>query len=216
MTVYFVHRVGDDSQIKIGFTTTLADRLRRLASEYGDVRMFAQCDGGAETERLYHLAFVHLRVEGEWFKSEPGLLSFIKENAQPVDLIVPRRVSEWRRRAAENDKRDALTAAAIMRTYFDRFPATMKMCDARELLYAELVSLNPVWSRRRVRALWEGDARRVDLFEVVDILTVTGLPKEEWGNAIAFKDARSAFEADAAEAAAHRQTMAGTSRQMGL
>lgn len=216
MTVYFIHRVSDESQIKIGYTSGLADRLRRLASDHGDIRMFAQCEGGMETERLYHRAFVHLRIESEWFKAEPELLSFIKDNAQPVDLVVPRRVSEWKMRAVSADKRDALTAAAVMRPYFDRFPATMKMRDAREVLYTELVSLNPVWTRRRLRALWEGDARRVDLFEIVDLLTVMDIPKEEWGNAIAFNDAQEAFEAAAAEAVAHRQAMAGTSRQMGL
>jgi hypothetical protein len=192
MTVYFVRRLNDASQIKIGTSNDLADRLRRLAADFGDIVLFAQCEGGVETERLYQKAFSNLRVEGEWFRAETDLIDFIGENASSVELIVPRRSDEWKRRAVSGENRDLASAATIMKLYFERFPPTMTMADARENLFTELASINPIWTRRRVRALWEGDARRVDMFEIVDLLVAAGVPRSGWADVISPPVVRSA------------------------
>jgi hypothetical protein len=39
-------------------------------------------------EQSLHKRFAHLRQQGEWFRAEPELLQYIKENAQDIHPFV--------------------------------------------------------------------------------------------------------------------------------
>lgn len=70
--VYFV-RIGD--LVKIGFSTQPDRRMKALRpSEVMHLEPGTMAD-----ERRCHLAFDHLRVEGELFRPEPDLLAFIAD-----------------------------------------------------------------------------------------------------------------------------------------
>lgn len=70
--VYFV-RIGD--LVKIGYTTNPKQRMTVL--QPSDVMHLEP--GTMQDERRCHLAFDHLRVEGEMFRPDPDLLAFIAD-----------------------------------------------------------------------------------------------------------------------------------------
>jgi hypothetical protein len=75
-TIYFIG--GDTGAIKIGFTTTLDVRLRRLrANSPIPLGVLASKQGVAWDERAYHLLFQRHRLHGEWFARAPEILAEI-------------------------------------------------------------------------------------------------------------------------------------------
>lgn len=77
--VYFVQAKTEDAPIKIGITWDLAHRIGNLrtASPY-EIELLGTVLGGKDRERAIHARFAHLRIRGEWFRSEPELLEFIE------------------------------------------------------------------------------------------------------------------------------------------
>lgn len=82
--IYFV-RSADGATIKIGRTKHIVIRMKELAISYGDgVQLLGTEDGGKIREEALHRRFSHFRVEGEWFRSDPELLGYIRDNcSQP-------------------------------------------------------------------------------------------------------------------------------------
>jgi hypothetical protein len=70
--VYFV-RFRD--RVKIGFTTNLAQRMVDIPHD----EILGTVAGTMEDEKRCHIAFAHLREQGEWFRIEPDLLAFITD-----------------------------------------------------------------------------------------------------------------------------------------
>jgi hypothetical protein len=78
-TIYFV-QAGGAGPIKIGISVDLAARLRQLQdNNHERLRLLRSIKGTDAQEKLIHRRFSHLRVRGEWFRSEPELLSFIDQ-----------------------------------------------------------------------------------------------------------------------------------------
>lgn len=191
MTVYFIKRVSDETQVKIGSTTDLKTRLGVHASAFGDIRLFAQCSGGQDVERLYQMAFAHRRVEGEWFEAADDLLDFIAANAEPVDIIFARRVLAWTNKTPRSHEEiDSAIAASLMKDVLARYPATMRLAAAQEQVFRALHDNNPSWSRRRVRSIYQGTPRRVDLYEIRDLLALLGIERRDWPDLIDPPDTR--------------------------
>ena len=69
--VYFIRLGG---LIKIGFTTSLAMRLRDLPYE----ELLGIVPGTMRDEKALHQQFAHLRRTGEWFEMAPDLLEHIE------------------------------------------------------------------------------------------------------------------------------------------
>jgi hypothetical protein len=185
MTVYFIHRISDDSQIKIGSSTNIAARLRNHAASFGDIKLFAQCAGGVETERLYQKAFAHLRTEGEWFTATNELRDFIAQNAEPVDTVFLKAEQGWLTKPVQSKaEEDGRIAAVLMRKCVEKYPATMTIAATHEALFLDLHEMTHGWTRRRVRSLYESRALRVDLFEIIDLLNLAGVSRSEWADTI--------------------------------
>jgi hypothetical protein len=76
-TIYFIG--GTIGAIKIGFTTTLDVRLRRLrANSPIPLSILASKQGVAWDERAYHQLFAAHRLHGEWFDRHPDILAEIE------------------------------------------------------------------------------------------------------------------------------------------
>lgn len=74
--VYFLRRLND-GLIKIGYTTQLEARLSSIRTGAGPCELLASISGDTEVEREHHERFAHLRADGEWFRPEPDLLTYI-------------------------------------------------------------------------------------------------------------------------------------------
>jgi hypothetical protein len=196
MPVYFFHRVSDASEIKIGSTNNLNIRMRKHASSFGEIKLFAQCAGGVATERLYQKAFAHLRTEGEWFSATDELREFISQNAEAVDAVFVSGVQKWtKRQTVSRSEEDVRIAAALLLIDVKKHPATTRIATAVEATFKTLHRMNDCWTRRRVRGIYDGEARKIELFEIIDLLNLAGIPRSEWPDIISPPDAFDAVTA---------------------
>lgn len=170
MTVYFIRPVGVPDQVKIGFTNDLPRRLQALGTEFANgVELLAQCDGGTDVERAFHETCKADWRHGEWFSLSPLLASLIHAHSHNV---AGRRI--WGRlRAVKGGDgspvdQDRQLAKDLLHRLFDRF-GLVPIALAQSRAFEILAEINPIWSRRRVRAIWEKSARRIDYFEIRDI-----------------------------------------------
>lgn len=75
--VYYV-RAGDF--VKIGFTTDLPARMKRLqTSSPCKLQLLVAIEGSPEREKSEHRSYRDLRAYGEWFKMDGALLEFLGE-----------------------------------------------------------------------------------------------------------------------------------------
>lgn len=73
--VYFV-RAGE--AIKIGFAKDVARRVRSLQTGQAQrLELLGTIPGDRQRERDLHARFYHLRIRGEWHRSDKELLDFI-------------------------------------------------------------------------------------------------------------------------------------------
>jgi hypothetical protein len=74
--VYYLRRGNGD--IKVGHSTNLTDRVRRLRFDHGPLGLLATEPGTGRLERQRHADFAGLRQEGEWFRPGHSLLRHIE------------------------------------------------------------------------------------------------------------------------------------------
>jgi hypothetical protein len=76
-SVYFI---DGGEHIKIGFTRSLASRLKKMGTDVpGGPKILLIQPGSFKTEKVVHRQFAADRVRGEWFRKSPTLLAFIAE-----------------------------------------------------------------------------------------------------------------------------------------
>jgi hypothetical protein len=76
--VYYLLRESD-GLIKIGFSSSLGQRLSVLRWEHGALRLLLTHRGDRESEHGMHVKFAGLRVHGEWFTPGKPLWCWILE-----------------------------------------------------------------------------------------------------------------------------------------
>lgn len=184
MTVYFVQRVGDASHIKIGSAANVNKRMGELTPSFGAIELIGTMPGGAAAERALHRLFAATRREGEWFEADNALREFLGSDdvAKSGKVFEPRSRSWRNAQATSAEEADLATASALLDKCFQSYPATMSIGAAIEAIFQDLSKANPAWTRRRIRSIREHKAGRIDLFEVVDLLTLVGIEVREWGN----------------------------------
>jgi hypothetical protein len=75
--VYFI-RSG--KAIKIGFTTDLDQRVRRLqTASSAPLELLGTVAGTLEDEQNLHRRFANLQLRGEWFRGHSSLMAYIRE-----------------------------------------------------------------------------------------------------------------------------------------
>lgn len=170
MTVYFVCAVDRPEMVKVGYTTELPARLQHISAEFENgIELLATCDGGIETERAFHAMLAESRGEGEWFKRTERLDEIIetfKSNVSGKRIWSRlRAVAAMGTSPIDADKQIAFD---LLQQLMSRFGA-VHFGIAQGKAFDELHSINPLWTRRRVRAIWEKKTRRIDLFEIRDL-----------------------------------------------
>ncbi len=76
-SVYFIE-IGD--YVKIGYTRAPASRAKRMLTDSPvEPKLLHSEPGTFKTEKMLHRRFTHLRVRGEWFRKEAGLLEYIEQ-----------------------------------------------------------------------------------------------------------------------------------------
>lgn len=173
MTVYFICAVGRPEMVKIGYTTGLPARMQNISAEFeGGIELLAHCDGGPETERAFHAMLADSRVEGEWFRRSERLdeiITTFKSNVAGKRIWSRlRAVAELGTSPIDADKQIAFD---LLQQLMSKFGA-VHFGVAQGKAFDELHAINPLWTRRRVRAIWEKKTRRIDHFEIRDIGTV--------------------------------------------
>lgn len=185
MTVYFVSADELPGQIKIGHTSRVVERVSAIAQQVGKVTLLATMPGDSSHERLIHSMFFPGRIEGEWFSATAELKEFIEVNGAPDGRTFEPRQKGWRATTlGERYGVDQAFACMLMARCLDKYPASVPRMKAQEKVYLQLSERNQAWSRRRVRAIFERKALRVDLSEVVDLLVLLEIPEALWGRTI--------------------------------
>lgn len=99
--VYFIQEITSKF-IKIGFAASVASRKAIIqSSNPHEVIILGIMEGGAKEEAIIHEQFSHLRIRGEWYKSNEDLLNFIKHNSitGPIPVNLNKKVLQF------NDKK---------------------------------------------------------------------------------------------------------------
>lgn len=79
--VYFIHF---GNRIKIGTSKNVAYRLRALPRD----ELLAVVAGGVDEERRYHAMFARHRINGDWFRAAPDLISYAQSLNEGDDAVV--------------------------------------------------------------------------------------------------------------------------------
>lgn len=180
MTIYFVRQRDNPNLVKIGKTKELPRRMQHLASATPIV-LFATSEGYSLEERYLLKKFAHLRSEGEWFNADESMLQFIEQNAEACNVEYGKAETRWTLRKPDHRKdTDALVISFLMKRMIDAYPRGHTLNRILEEIYLSLAKVGDGWTRRRVRSLHEQTAHRIDAYELIDFLKVSGLPEDEW------------------------------------
>ncbi|MBZ9600719.1 GIY-YIG nuclease family protein [Phyllobacterium chamaecytisi] len=190
MTVYFAKA---NNLVKIGHAEDVQRRLAALAASFIDgIELVAQCDGGKDVEAAFHAMFSDSKVEGEWFANSPLMEATISKLAHNVGerrffggqpkLIV---------RCVE-----ANLAKALINNLFEA--GLWSVSKNLEAVYHKLAALNPEWSRRRVRSIWNGETRNINFSEVVDLAAASSLTPYQLAKMIVDSNEPQAQDAEVA------------------
>lgn len=174
MTVYFItaERFGD--LVKIGHTSDLNTRMAAIAHRFQcPIELLAMCEGGADVENAFHAVFAESLVENEWFSRTKILDTLINRFAGSV---TGKRF--WgRKKVSDNtDMRHERSDVDIVRGMMADLMANVggtTVAESLLLSFDILNGLNPAWTLRRVRAIWNSEVNRVDLYEYRDLLEAT-------------------------------------------
>lgn len=183
MTVYFISKTGDETKVKVGATRNFSHRMQNLGAALGPIDLIGTLPGDEATERMLHKLFDAHRVEGEWFHRVAAVSDFITEHfpVEGVKHFTPRDKGWKSGHECGAVDSDRAIAGRLLAKIADGYPRTMTTISVLEDIYLRLSELNGVWTRRRVRALHENAGRRIDLFEIKDMLTLLEIPHAEWG-----------------------------------
>lgn len=80
----FVYFAEAEGSIKIGWSSDVARRLEELQTgNPRKIRLLGAFPGTMHDEAALHRKFGHLRLEGEWFRGESELRSFVASQERP-------------------------------------------------------------------------------------------------------------------------------------
>lgn len=170
MTVYFLKVIGDDSKVKIGHSADLTARLQAISCQFeSGVELLAICEGDVDTERAFHFMFENSRLDGEWFQRSEAIDNAISAFAPNMTgrriWAKVRPVGTGLKSPTDQDRDLAYDLISELMGKFGAIPFGIAQTKAFE----DLNALNPLWTHRRVRAIWERVARRIDHYEIKDL-----------------------------------------------
>lgn len=93
MNVVYYAANANGSQVKIGFTSNLTQRLNSLKSLYGEVSLLAWEPGSKDVELRRHITFYGGHIHGEWFSPSDDLLAHVRALPSATGLSAEERES---------------------------------------------------------------------------------------------------------------------------
>lgn len=91
--IYLLRAGTIDPQIKIGWVadpTTIHDRIRTLQTgNPNPIALVATLPGDRARESQLHRQFAHLRIQGEWFRSDPAIYATFNQEALSMPVANP-------------------------------------------------------------------------------------------------------------------------------
>lgn len=187
MTVYFACRPSAPQLVKIGHSDDVEHRMLELMSAYEDgIELLAQCEGGLGTEAGFHKIFSHVRAEGEWFAKTSllaDLIDALSGNVKGRRTFQRTKASG----AGSRSEEDQIIASNLLMKVVALLAPERPVGIQQETAFTALHAVNPMWSRRRVRAVWEHTARRIELYEIRDLIDLlpVGNRRADWAEALA-------------------------------
>lgn len=180
MTVYFIARTDEPSLVKIGKTDDLDERLTSIAGSFeGGIDLLATVAGDKPVETFLHMLFLAEHVEGEWFQRTPEIDFIIGRFAATEKRHFGPRVQRQLSDEADEDLRIAVDLLRQLLPLLAGFGESIALAQQRA--FKLLHSANPMWCRRRVRALWEGSPSRVAHWEIRNLESALTLAKKTTG-----------------------------------
>ena len=81
--VYYIQRGDTGGPIKIGWSSQVEARLAELQCGAAEkLYLLGKHPGSLRDEKVLHIRFHRLRLNGEWFEASPELLSHIQESVR--------------------------------------------------------------------------------------------------------------------------------------
>ncbi|QIG75050.1 hypothetical protein EVC14_052 [Rhizobium phage RHph_I3_18] len=151
MSVYFMREIGGAGLIKIGFSDQPERRVSTIKyQEEKNVEILAVIDGGRTVERMLHSQLEGDRVSGEWFEPTERVLELVK-SAQSVAM--PKRGGEAH--AFDATAEDMQIAFNLIDRALRKLAGGESKYGALDKrVYPVLYSINPMWTKRRLRGLY--------------------------------------------------------------
>lgn len=167
MTVYFVTEKGNPSgPVKIGVTADLATRLSGLqTAAHVELEIVASIRGGREVESYFHEALEAYRIRGEWFDRSPEVESTIRRVALFGETCLPFRPDRFPR-AEHNTSPDIEAAKRLSREIGLLLCPDAEVGERLKAISRRMARHGISVSNRRMRAIYFGEARRIDHLEM--------------------------------------------------
>lgn len=132
--VYFV---GGHGQVKIGYTSNLANRISALSGAAGtELNVLRTIDGGRPTERWLHKKFAAYRTHGEWFEYHPDMMTVMPpdEITKPTKVTIRRDVRLTVKERLRDARRSGADIGLSDHLILTTFVASLNDDEARELM----------------------------------------------------------------------------------
>jgi hypothetical protein len=178
--IYFIARTATPNLVKIGKTEELEDRLTAIAGSFeGGIDLLATCAGDKPVETFLHMLFLTEHVEGEWFQRTAALDFIIGRFAAKEQRHFGPRTQRQVGDAADEDLKIAVDLLRKLLPALAGFNEGIAL--AQERAFKLLHAANSLWTRRRVRALWEASATRVAHYEIRNLESALALAEKIHG-----------------------------------
>lgn len=168
MAVYVVKLMGEsDDQLKVGYSKDVRKRMRMLLPSFPQgLRLLAVDEGaGRGAETTFHRLCAEYSLGEEWYRPNPWIDEFIRQFGLPEpEDFSPREKREPNPNIRNQE--DAQIAKGLMVRATKLMEAHASAQEYMRRLHSKLYGMERTWTRRRVRAVWEGEARRIDHFEI--------------------------------------------------
>jgi hypothetical protein len=115
----FIYFLGNESIVKIGRSSNPDVRARDVAAENperGALKLLGSFLAHSSLEAVIHSAFWHLRLEGEWFRTDDDLQRFIDHalsGANPLTYLWERKVAIGWPKGRKRGPRPGVPASAV-------------------------------------------------------------------------------------------------------
>lgn len=186
MTVYFLQRNKDpDGLIKIGTSTDLETRFANIGTYTPDgFVVLGTLQGGGETEGFIHDQLASSRHSKEWFRPTREVFEVIERSKRIGHGSMPfadpdRKGNPKSSKAAKSACEDANIAAELLIEAMGPILGRDTKGAAMERLYRKLHRHNNEWTRRRVRAIFDMEAARIDYWVIRNLTTIIRANRED-------------------------------------